>query len=101
MISFVCNPESSFLSNNIFHSNSYGLPGSLDPVPEFDPFGYAANNDYDVAVEYLSTGIVEDENEENKVEKSTEQDQKLKEIVSYIYQFVSKHRQNESQKVNK
>ena len=26
---------------------AYGLPGSLDPVPEFDPLGFAANADLD------------------------------------------------------
>ncbi|KAG7362315.1 fucoxanthin chlorophyll a/c binding protein [Nitzschia inconspicua] len=31
---------------------AYGLPGSIDPVPEFDPFGYAANNDYETIKQY-------------------------------------------------
>eukprot|EP00522_Entomoneis_paludosa_P012732 CAMPEP_0172439086 /NCGR_PEP_ID=MMETSP1065-20121228/179_1 /TAXON_ID=265537 /ORGANISM="Amphiprora paludosa, Strain CCMP125" /LENGTH=226 /DNA_ID=CAMNT_0013187713 /DNA_START=56 /DNA_END=736 /DNA_ORIENTATION=- len=31
---------------------AYGLPGSLDPVPNFDPFGYAANSDYETIKEY-------------------------------------------------
>lgn len=31
---------------------AYGLPGSLDPVPAFDPLGYAANADYETMKQY-------------------------------------------------
>ena len=31
---------------------AYGLPGSLDPVPEFDPLGFAADADLDKVKQY-------------------------------------------------
>jgi hypothetical protein len=31
---------------------AYGLPGSLDPVPAFDPLGYAANADFETMKQY-------------------------------------------------
>lgn len=31
---------------------AYGLPGTLDPVPEFDPLGFAANASYDKMIQY-------------------------------------------------
>ena len=31
---------------------AYGLPGSIDPVPDFDPLGFAANADYEKVKAY-------------------------------------------------
>ena len=31
---------------------AYGIPGSIDPVPEFDPLGYAKDADYETIKQY-------------------------------------------------
>ena len=36
---------------------AYGLPGSLAPVLEFDPFGYAANADLDTMKRYREAEV--------------------------------------------
>ena len=36
---------------------AYGLPGSLDPVPDFDPFGYAINADISTMKTYREAEI--------------------------------------------
>lgn len=33
------------LSSQWYQAFAYGLPGSLDPAPEFDPFGFAKDAD--------------------------------------------------------
>merc|ERR1712086_1079373 len=36
---------------------AFGLPGSLDPIPEFDPFGYAVNADVSTMKTYREAEI--------------------------------------------
>jgi len=36
---------------------AYGLPGSIDPVPDFDPLGYAANADLQTMLQYREAEV--------------------------------------------